>query len=363
MSTIEDRIRGCLYGALIGDALGATWEFRDARDVPKGRLDIVGGGPFHWQPGVPTDDGDQTLIVARVCAALAFTPDPGVALRLVPDVIQQDLVTWYEAGPPDIGNTTAIALMRRRGGLPAGTDDSRSNGAMMRAAPIGCLLPTGHELAWLAKAVAGITHSNVEAQEWVATYTEGISMAVEWGTDYQPGEDRRRLRTFAHRYKKGKVPIGADYAAAWLALWALQQARHRGPVEALDGVIRLGGDTDTTGCIAGALLGATYGMDAWPNRWVNGLATDSRVQADSHAAAIARARNHLTPNGWYPHSIARTASKVTFIYRLDVTKRGATALLKAEGLDWTAPAVDIDDTLLAAGWTEAQRERAMGWLA
>jgi hypothetical protein len=44
------------------------------------------------------------------------------------------------------------------------------------------------------------------------------------------------------------------------------------------------------------------------------------------------------------------------------TRAAAKAILDAAELTWLDPAVDIYDTLLAAGWTDAQAERAMAWL-
>ncbi len=57
----QDRFRGCLLGLAAGDAVGTTVEFR-----PRGSFqpltDLVGGGPFHLEPGQWTDD---TFIAER----------------------------------------------------------------------------------------------------------------------------------------------------------------------------------------------------------------------------------------------------------------------------------------------------------
>ena len=36
--------------------------------------------------------------------------------------------------------------------------------------------------------------------------------------------------------------------------------------------VNLGGDTDTTGCVAGGLAGVFYGLNSIPSAWVNALA-------------------------------------------------------------------------------------------
>jgi ADP-ribosylglycohydrolase len=44
-------------------------------------------------------------------------------------------------------------------------------------------------------------------------------------------------------------------------------------------VIRMGGDTDTNACVAGAALGARFGLDGIPARWRDGLAGPERLAA------------------------------------------------------------------------------------
>jgi len=48
--------------------------------------------------------------------------------------------------------------------------------------------------------------------------------------------------------------------------------RHPGDFRrAIEEIVRLGGDTDTTGAIVGALVGATAGVGAIPPEWLAGL--------------------------------------------------------------------------------------------
>ena len=43
--------------------------------------------------------------------------------------------------------------------------------------------------------------------------------------------------------------------------------------------VNLGGDTDTTGTVAGGLAGSTYGMDAIPSEWIQQLARHDDIGA------------------------------------------------------------------------------------
>ena len=51
-------------------------------------------------------------------------------------------------------------------------------------------------------------------------------------------------------------------------------------------VVNLGGDTDTAGAILGAMAGAYYGVDAIPQRWLDGL--QNRDGIDARAIALAQ---------------------------------------------------------------------------
>lgn len=43
--------------------------------------------------------------------------------------------------------------------------------------------------------------------------------------------------------------------------------------------VNLGGDTDTTGCVAGGLAGVHYGFSAIPEKWIQALARQDDVEA------------------------------------------------------------------------------------
>lgn len=62
--TLASRARGCLLGLATGDTLGTTLEFtRPGRFEPI--ADLIGGGPFHLDPGQWTDDTSMALCLAE----------------------------------------------------------------------------------------------------------------------------------------------------------------------------------------------------------------------------------------------------------------------------------------------------------
>ena len=130
---------GALVGSIVGDALGAPFEFRPAgtysRRFPdpvlRGHGEMVGGGG--WQPGEWTDDTQMSLLVAESLLAR-----PGLDL---PDLYQR-FQAWLAGGPKDVGIQTRAVLSS-----PLGWDESAraylsagnraaGNGSLMRTTPV-----------------------------------------------------------------------------------------------------------------------------------------------------------------------------------------------------------------------------------
>ena len=59
--------------------------------------------------------------------------------------------------------------------------------------------------------------------------------------------------------------MGYTLKAMQVALWCANHASDF--EEAMVAVVSAGGDTDTNGAIAGAVLGARFGLEAIPDRW------------------------------------------------------------------------------------------------
>ena len=71
-------------------------------------------------------------------------------------------------------------------------------------------------------------------------------------------------------------PIGHTLRCMQAGLWCLRT--QLGFEDALLRVINAGGDTDTNGAVAGAVLGARYGVDAISPRWLEGIPQRERLE-------------------------------------------------------------------------------------
>lgn len=278
-----DRAAGAMLGVHVGDVIGAPWEFMSDRAIQQAEQRAsaqlvgvqLGGGPFDWAPGEPTDDTQQTLAVAKAMLAAAQQQDANPMGHKLVAAAERALVEWYESGPGDVGATTSAALSARsRGEDPRLTVVrlSLANGSIMRAVP-AALIGNGLNRSRLARSVSALTHPNADVGDLVADYSDLVAELVRDGfTDDVDGErlvrcgwaremvstapPRNWLGTQTHHHV---FATGTAATALRMGWWALQLSREVGPWRALVEVVRAGGDTDTTAAVAGGLLGAAYG--------------------------------------------------------------------------------------------------------
>jgi len=304
----QERSRGALLGLAVGDALGATLEFSEPRAPPFPTLargphrEVLGGGPFRLVPGQVTDDTQMACCLAASLRARDRFDCDDVAARYA---------AWQEVAF-DIGTQIAAALNAIREGTPprrAGFDVWKraahrpaGNGSLMRTAPIAVLLTTAGARREAALADAAITHFDPRCRLACAAFDAAVAAAVE--ADASPeamreaalrelapaatalravGSDERDVGGAARALAEDLALAGEDdprlhghdvhlhrtrgfvRVAFRLAFWELLHV----PCfeEALVDVVNRGGDADTNGAIAGALLGAAHGESAIPARW------------------------------------------------------------------------------------------------
>src|SRR5688500_10766049 len=122
MITLADRLRGGIYGLLIGDALGVPYEFHGPEAIPPPEsIDFVPPKGFHRAhasvlPGTWSDDGAQALCL------LASLLDCG---QFQPEDFARRLIDWHNHGYLavdgyvfDVGNTTTWAIRELCAGTP-----------------------------------------------------------------------------------------------------------------------------------------------------------------------------------------------------------------------------------------------------
>jgi ADP-ribosylglycohydrolase/fructose-1,6-bisphosphatase/inositol monophosphatase family enzyme len=281
-----DRAVGCLLGQVIGDSLGSLVEFLTPSNIrrayPDGVTDLRDGGTWNTFAGQPTDDSELALAMTRCVIATGNYEQEQVAAAYA---------RWFASHPFDAGMTTGQALAaavaapdgeRATAARQAASQDSQSNGSLMRTSPIGILAASPDEAALLATLDSQLTHPNPACTLACAATAAAIAAAIDGAMP--EGMFEAAARVAGTRADGGAVletlqrardrTLPEDYTRkmGWVLL-ALQNAffhlLHTDSVEqALIQTVARGGDTDTNAAITGALMGAAYGRQAFPARWV-----------------------------------------------------------------------------------------------
>jgi ADP-ribosyl-[dinitrogen reductase] hydrolase len=284
MTTMRSRYEGALLGLAAGDALGGAVEFSPrsalARSFPDGVREITGGGPHGLREGEVTDDTAMALAIARACTA------DGIDL----DQVAANFVAWYRSEPKDIGITTSRALAKLDAGVPWREIGDRmtaetpgklaGNGAVMRCAPIALRFRQDRaRLRQVSIDVARMTHpdpmatwGSVALNQAIAHLLDGGSLdgVVEAAVAEVENEDVvSTIRDAAGREYDTVRSGGFVLDTLGAAFWAIA---HRDTAEeSIVTAVGMGDDTDTTGAVTGALVGARYGVEAIPERWLTVL--------------------------------------------------------------------------------------------
>ena len=283
---IGTRYQGCLTGLAVGDAVGTTVEFK-APGTFERVSDMVGGGPFHLQPGQWTDDTSMAL-----CLAESLVECKGFSAH---DQMDR-YVRWWREGHLsstgsffDIGNATADALRHyeQTEFAMAGSTDPQTagNGSLMRLAPIAMFFATDPELAIRLCGESSRTTHGARTCIDACRYFGGLIVGALRGVPkdellterycpvpglWEPAPLCAEIDEIAAgSFKRLEPPdiVGSGYVVKSLeaALWAFYRSEtfKDGCLKA----VNLGNDADTTAAIYGQIAGAFYGIEGIPGDW------------------------------------------------------------------------------------------------
>ena len=269
---------GMLLGLHAGDSLGATLEFSQPSNRNKFLTEIIGGGAFHWLAGEPTDDTELALAVLKSIQDGYFNEA----------VLKKAMINWFNKKPKDIGNTTRSAIENMISQKsPSGTIGSASNGSLMRCAPLALLKQKGDKLKKLTKQQSILTHQLPLVSECDYLLINAIQLAIS-------GKDKESIfkttMTEASQFsEKINQALGKLKTTAWddlktdgyvistlcSAFWGLLHSKSF--EEGVTLIINRGDDADTCGAVTGALLGAYYGVESIPKRWLEKLQAHDQI--------------------------------------------------------------------------------------
>lgn len=308
-------VRGMILGKAVGDALGVPVEFESRTWLKSNPVtDMSEFGT--WSQPVGTWSDDTSLAVAAMDSIARLG-------RIDYQDIMENFLRWYERDEFtatgvrfDIGNTTYAAIIRfsRRILQPTkcgSTDESSNgNGSLMRILPaplylfakngkIGgdelriihefSALTHGHAISKISCGIYSLIAAQVLSGKNISdAFKLGMNDAKKfYGNDPEFAKFNRLCDENFAALPEDEISSGG-YVLHTLeaALWCLLNTDNY--KAALLKAVNLGGDTDTTGAVAGGLAGIIYGVEGIPADWLAKLKRRNYLEklADDFAAAI-----------------------------------------------------------------------------
>ena len=344
------RAYGAFAGLALGDALGMPTQAMSPEQIRAvyGRVTglVDGDASQPYAPGMPagsvTDDTEQALLIASLLVRGRGSSSGRVALDA--GDFSHALLSWedsmIERGSLDLlGPSTKAALERVRAGddpLTVGGLGT-TNGAAMRVTPIGIAVSTADpevfaDAVWSS---CQVTHATRQGFQSAALVAAAVSLALDWpeasASDmttllwkavsyvdslpergaWTPDPDvvaatRRAMQLVANPASSSLEclveQIGTSVASAHAIPMAFALlARDPSPRALLDAA-NLGGDTDTIGAIAGAILGSVLGVEAFDPAMLTQVELTSHLDLPSIALELLALRAASEPTTSAPEA-------------------------------------------------------------
>ncbi|MFC3169574.1 ADP-ribosylglycohydrolase family protein [Paracoccus fontiphilus] len=294
------KIRACLFGGAMGDALGAEIEFWNLERIrmrfPGGLTDLP---PHDGRAGRITDDTQMTLFTAEgLIRAVVRGQARGIC---APEgVVHHALLRWYrtQGGVPKMelcdeglvadarlrkrrapGTTCLSALGEARRFGDLARNDSKGCGTIMRVAPCALIACDPAQAETLARDTSALTHGHVLGQEAAVAFAR-ILFEVFHGATLERAVGSVSLSRPIMMALEAAMTARPDGAAetverlggGWVAEEALAIAVYAARVgrdveHGLQIAVTHGGDSDSTGAVAGNLLGLLFPAETLAHPW------------------------------------------------------------------------------------------------
>ena len=238
-----------MYGALLGDMIGAPYEFDRGNKSKE--------FPLFCENSRFTDDSVMTIAVAEALLDSRFLDDDSIRAALI-----KSMRKWGKKYPDAGYGRKFLCWLREKDPKPYG---SCGNGSAMRVSAAGWLFDTLDETQEKAKLTAEVTHDHPEGIKGAEVTSSAIFLArtgrskeeirdyivQEFGYDLSRTCDQIRPSYYHNESCQKTVP---EAITAFLEGTDFE--------DVIRTAVSLGGDCDTLTCIAGSIAEAFYGVPA-----------------------------------------------------------------------------------------------------
>lgn len=274
-------LKGCIMGAIIGDALGVNYELVPRKTKKEIYLEI---GKF-------SDDSSMIL-----CTMESLTRLKDYSAKDIANTFLKWLYEGYwtpQGIVLDCGRTTAYSLRQyKEKGVFAGDDSDNScgNGSLMRIMPIlFYIYKNRNERFKTINEFSSITHPHIrcvigcsiyseialnllDGMDKITAYNSMKEVILDEYSDYPEELEvyARILNNNIYEYKESTFS-GSGYIVDTLESSIYSFINSKSYTDSIKTSISFGEDTDTLACITGGLAGLYYGYDKIPKRYINDL--------------------------------------------------------------------------------------------
>ena len=238
-----------MYGALLGDMIGAPYEFDRGNKSKE--------FPLFCEHSRFTDDSVMTIAVAEALLDSRFLDDDSIRAALI-----KSMRKWGKKYPDAGYGRKFLCWLREKDPKPYG---SCGNGSAMRVSAAGWLFDTLEETREKARLTAEVTHDHPEGIKGAEATSGAIFLArtgrskeeirdyivQEVGYDLSRTCDQIRPSYYHNESCQKTVP---EAITAFLEGTDFE--------DVIRTAVSLGGDCDTLTCIAGSIAEAFYGVPA-----------------------------------------------------------------------------------------------------
>lgn len=287
-------IVGSLLGTSVGDSLGLPYEFLSPKRIKK----IFGNElkqNFVFGRGMVSDDTEHSYFVAM--SLIKYSDN----LEKFKHFLAWRFRWWLLAIPAGIGYATLRSIIKLWLGFSPNNSGvfSAGNGPAMRSSIIGVAL--GHDpikLREFVRASTRISHTDPKAYHGamaiaVAAYMSSLNkeitplsyltkLSVSLEEPFEPefwvllekaassADRNEKLEDFVitQKWENGVSGYVLRTVAAVIHVWLRHQDNFKLAIEEL---IKVGGDTDTTAAILGGIIGARVGKEGIPKQWLENI--------------------------------------------------------------------------------------------
>lgn len=283
-----------MLGAAIGDALGKQNEGLTRDEIIKKGLVRDYGIPTSKSPGYKlkpsqyTDDTEQMIVLA--CSLIECNGfdvndfSERIAkwgIETINNPIKRNIL-----GPSSM---SSIKKLNSKISWKESGSDIPSCGSSMRVAPIGLFYKNFDDIVSYAALSSIPTHKSKKAIAGAVAVAIGVRCAflelelseiIKKSSDMASKFDRKLGKKIMFAFiEKDSSPelIFSKLGTSFLVDETVSSAfycfsRHfKQPYDAIIEAVNCGGDTDSIACITGALCGAFYGINAFPEKWIDEL--------------------------------------------------------------------------------------------